>query len=104
MTCWYSLPPDAITDYSPIAEGTMVTFPLGSVVGGDAQCVDINIVPDDITESLEVFTATLTNPQTSLQDITIMEPSTISITVSDCEWEGELVLLYYHYVTSVAVA
>ena len=52
--------------------------------------MDINIVLDDITESLEVFTATLTNPQTSLQDITIIEPSTISITVSDCEWVGKL--------------
>ena len=74
-------------DYSPLPPGTMASFPIRSVIGDPPVCKRIEVVSDGLVEDVdEVFTATLSNPQVELSDIIIPEPTTISITISDCEY------------------
>ena len=56
------------SDY--IATTTMVTFPSGMTENGDNQCVEIQIIDDDIYEEDEVFLVSIS---------TVMPPSSVMI-------------------------
>ena len=70
------------TDYSLLADE--LTFEILSTVG-EQKCQEIEIFKDDVTEPPEEFVITLINPNPILDDIMIQEPSSITVTISDCE-------------------
>ena len=75
-----------LNDYRRLPASTVITFPIRSRASDPPHCEQIDIIEDNTPEPQKFFTATVKHhPSFSLQDIKILDPSTVRVAISDCE-------------------